>query len=142
MKAITLWRPWADWVADGHKPIETRTHKRFECLVGQRIAIHAARRWDREAITAAWHYLTTELREAINVIPRNRPSEFLATAYVADLRELSFFDSHQALIDCEKVVRYGLILEGVRKLQTPIPCNGWQGTWNVPPELVPKLEGA
>lgn len=142
MKAITLWRPWADWVADGIKPIETRTHRRFECLVGQRIAIHASSRWDKSAITHAWKYLTTAQKEAINAIPRNRPSEFLATALVSDFKNLSFFDSQRALIDCGAVVRYGLILKDVRKLRQPVECNGWQGAWNVPPELVAQLEAA
>lgn len=48
MKAITIWQPWASLIMSGRKAIETRTHDRFKGLVGQRIAIHAGRRWDTD----------------------------------------------------------------------------------------------
>lgn len=38
----------------------TRTHDRFACLEGHRIAIHAANCWDTAAIDAARHYLTDD----------------------------------------------------------------------------------
>jgi predicted transcriptional regulator len=41
MKVITLWQPWASFIALGWKTIETRTHDRFKNLVCERIAIHA-----------------------------------------------------------------------------------------------------
>ena len=44
MKAITLWQPWASLVAAGIKTSETRSWAPPEDLVGQRIAIHAAKR--------------------------------------------------------------------------------------------------
>ena len=44
MYAITLWQPWASLIAEGVKQYETRSWKPPWHLIGQRIAIHAAKR--------------------------------------------------------------------------------------------------
>lgn len=44
MKAISLWQPWASLIAAGVKTIETRSWAPPASLIGQRIAIHAAKR--------------------------------------------------------------------------------------------------
>lgn len=50
MKAISLWQPWATLVALGAKQIETRSWEPPAALIGQRIAIHAAKHWDADSI--------------------------------------------------------------------------------------------
>lgn len=49
MKAISLWQPWASLIACGAKPYETRHWAPPRALIGQRIAIHAAKKIDRDA---------------------------------------------------------------------------------------------
>ena len=44
MYAITLLQPYAQLIADGVKPYETRSWKPPGHLIGQRIVIHAAKR--------------------------------------------------------------------------------------------------
>jgi hypothetical protein len=44
MKAISLWQPWASFIAIGVKPYETRSWRPPSSLIGDRIAIHAAKR--------------------------------------------------------------------------------------------------
>ena len=44
MKVISLWQPWASFIAIGIKPFETRDWPPPRWLVGQRIAIHAAKK--------------------------------------------------------------------------------------------------
>lgn len=44
MQAITLWQPWATLIALGVKTFETRSWAFPDHLVGQQIAIHAAKR--------------------------------------------------------------------------------------------------
>jgi hypothetical protein len=51
MKAISLWQPWASAVANGCKHWETRP-KPTHCLIGRRIAIHAAARRTRSEAEA------------------------------------------------------------------------------------------
>lgn len=132
---ISLWRPWANWVALEWKIIETRTHKRFAGLVGKRIGIHASLRWDLSAIAAAAPYLTFEQRTmplpdiggAIN-----------CTALVTEFRRLTAEDSPLALIECESE-RYGIVLRDVQPIK-PIPCKGRQGIFYVAAQAEPKGE--
>ena len=49
MKAISLWQPWASLIACGAKPFETRHWAPPRELIGQRIAIHAAKKVDKDA---------------------------------------------------------------------------------------------
>lgn len=45
--AISIHQPWASFIAHGIKRTEGRTHGRFASLVGQRVAIHATKTWDK-----------------------------------------------------------------------------------------------
>lgn len=49
MKAISLWQPWASLIACGAKPYETRHWAPPRELIGQTIAIHAAKKIDKGA---------------------------------------------------------------------------------------------
>lgn len=49
MKAISLWQPWASLIACGAKPFETRSWAPPRELIGQPIAIHAAKKIDKGA---------------------------------------------------------------------------------------------
>ena len=49
MKAISLWQPWASLIACGVKPYETRSWAPPRELIGQPIAIHAAKKIDKGA---------------------------------------------------------------------------------------------
>lgn len=49
MKAISLWQPWASLIACGVKPYETRDWAPPRGLIGQPIAIHAAKKIDKSA---------------------------------------------------------------------------------------------
>ena len=45
MKALTLWRPWA-WALFHGKDVENRTWSPPASMIGQRIAIHAGKKYD------------------------------------------------------------------------------------------------
>jgi hypothetical protein len=49
MKAISLWQPWASLIACGAKPFETRHWAPPASMIGQTIAIHAAKKIDKGA---------------------------------------------------------------------------------------------
>lgn len=49
MKTISLWQPWASLIACGAKPFETRHWAPPRELIGQTIAIHAAKKVDKDA---------------------------------------------------------------------------------------------
>ena len=53
MKAISLWQPWASLIACGAKPYETRHWAPPRELIGQTIAIHAAKKIDKGSVEFA-----------------------------------------------------------------------------------------
>ena len=124
---ISLWQPWAIWVAKGWKTIETRTHNRFKSLVGQRIGIHVALKWDSGAIEAARSFLTVDQIAATSRFLRIGGG-VICTAYVADSRRLGASDASAALIECTSVTRYGLFLRDIESIEA-VPMRGRQGVW-------------
>jgi hypothetical protein len=54
LPAISLWQPWASFVAIGLKPYETRHWRAPARFIGQRIAIHAAKRKPEKDDVAWW----------------------------------------------------------------------------------------
>ncbi len=152
MKAITLWQPWASLIADNLKTIETRNHGRFRCLTTQRIAIHAAARSPSPA------YLN-ECGFDVGVVGNDEASYWLAchpggdidfaplgcivcTAEVVKVGWLDGTPEQDLAALCPtgptQYGRFGLWLNGVRKLKTPIPCKGAQGIWTVPDGMIPR----
>jgi hypothetical protein len=133
---ISMWMPWAYWVKERLKPIETRTHRRFAGLLGKRIGIHIAGKFDESAYIAAAPYLSEEQRKQANNFSY-RAGVISCTALVKEFRELTDADSPRALIDCGSVKRYGLFLEDVKPLKEEYVCKGRQGIWyeQIPTEL-------
>jgi hypothetical protein len=124
---ITLYGPWANWIALEWKTIETRLHDQFACLLGRRIGIHLGRRWDETALKAAAPYLTDQqLRDSRSL--RSEGGVILCTAHVHQVAPLAARHSRAALIDCGAVRRWGLFLDNIEVIE-PIPCSGKQGIW-------------
>ena len=146
MKAISLWQPWATLVAMKLKTIETRTHDRFKSLWGERIVIHAAKKFDEDAL---WeHHILEMIREkggllqAQNLVYASRmfAGKIVCTAMVMNTRwtpivfELREDWNKQAL--CEVAGKYCLFLGDIKILKKPIPYKGRQGIFEVPEELI------
>ena len=124
---ISLWRPWANFVALEWKLIETRTHQRFRSLVGKRIGIHASLKWDNNWRELAGPFLSEKRMAQVDGWLK-LGGAIICTAYVVNHRELDPLDNHQALIDCTHITRYGLILRDIKGIES-IPCRGKQGIW-------------
>jgi len=147
VRAITIWRPWANWIALWLKTWETRTHKRLECLVGERIAIHAAKRYDADAgdLVAAcvWGCDRREGRIPFNctialaagryVNRKEYETGIVAVASAIEFRKLTIEDAPAAL--CPTDGLWGLRLDRIKRIEPAIPCRGAQGIWNVPPDV-------
>lgn len=58
MPAISLWQPWASFIAIGVKPYETRHWRAPDRCVGRRIAIHAAKRRIDKDDLEWWHLVS------------------------------------------------------------------------------------
>lgn len=153
MKAISLHQPWATFIAMKWKTIETRTHARFKSLVGQRIAIHAAKK-DVRVPASLYEYLPEALKNSLqlsNVIlfmDINR-GKILCTVRVVKARwapnVVRLRGSRQVDFDlrkkwneqamCEVGGKFLLFLDEIEPID-PIPFRGRQGIFNVPDELI------
>jgi hypothetical protein len=129
LPVITLWQPWATWIILGWKTIETRTHNRFKSLAGKTIYIHAAKKWDGNAVSWAMPWMTDVVfdRYAHEDYPQGA---IIGTAFVEEHRKLELADSNRAMIICDdRYARFGLILKDIEAL-SPIYVMGRQGIWS------------
>jgi activating signal cointegrator 1 len=144
MKVITLWQPWASFIALGWKTIETRTHDRFRNLEGETIGIHAGNTWDKDWKELAVPYLTEEQIIHTKISLKGlfdggyNKGKILCTTHVSDTNWLNEPASWNALINCnpEEIgfQRFGLFLGNVKSIK-PIPAKGKQGIWNYDGEI-------
>lgn len=141
MKVITLWQPWASFIACGIKTIETRTHDRFKNLKGETIGIHAGKSWDKDWVELAGRYLRDDqIMDVLTMeylFKKKSPLVFgclMATAHVQTTGWLFTNHSMRALINCDED-RFGLFLENIRRVK-PITIEGHQGIWNYNGEII------
>ena len=129
MPAITLHRPWPELIARGLKRVETRTHSRFAGLDGRRVAIHAGKAWDADALEYAAEWLGDE-EPLAGIAPETCPPGVVCTAEVAEHRRIRPGDSAACLFEVEPADRlYGLFLADVYRLPDRAPAKGAQGVW-------------
>lgn len=129
---ISLWRPWAQWVMLGWKPIETRTHDRFAGLAGQVIGIHAAQKWDDNWVSAEPYLSREQILQTRCWFPGSEEvGALLGTVKVREVRWLRPFDCVGSLIEC-RTKRFGLFLEDPKRLVAPVTMRGQQGIWRAP----------
>lgn len=126
--AITLWEPWATLIARGWKTIETRTHPRLCRLQGQRIAIHAGKSFDHEALY--YFYRAYGPNHPILEVANTKcsPGTVVALADVVKARRLAPADSAAACCSCSTSL-FGLDLANIVPFPEPIPARGGQGIW-------------
>jgi hypothetical protein len=135
MKAISLWQPYASLVAHRLKKNETRG---WSTSYRGPVLIHAAKKWTLEQAEELGGFLQfPEVWAAYPQIGATPPlGAILAVARVVDVREMTaeWIDAQAALElaagDWQEG-RFGWVLDDVRTLDTPIPCVGAQGLWDV-----------
>ena len=167
MKAKTLWQPWASLIAYGYKTVETRGYAPPAELIGQRIAIHAAK---RPMVHAEWSEGVYRAIEEIGVAELNDGDGFPYGAVVAtavlQCAHWVVAVSHAPVAvhinmgrgDCIHYEEWRLLvpadpygdfssrrwlwfLEDVKRVDPPAPATGRQGWWSWEPEGA-RQEGA
>lgn len=133
---ITLYQPWATWIMNDWKTIETRVHARFESLRNTTILIHAGQKTDDSDFVINNPYLMPNQIKADDLIN----GHILGSAYVYDTKWLTDSHSEAALIDCKNTKRFGLFLSGVNKFKIPIPAKGSMGIWYFDTEKLEKVK--
>ena len=141
MKAISLWQPWASLIAVGCKTRETRAWRPPASMVGERIAIHAAR--TTKGIDVAWEdaALSAICLDALGGgwSETDLPlGAIVATAVLSGAsptsppgRKRSEASPPEDDMGDYTPGRWVWFLEHIRRLPTPIPTVGRQGFWEV-----------
>ena len=145
MKAISLHQPWASLIAAGIKTVETRSWKPPDALIGQRIAIHAAKR----KITGQYQWFNA-FAVAVKAIGPNGASDcplgmVVATAVLRKAVKVERVQDgkaywkgyfHEGSIPMDTYGdftpgRWLWFLKDIERLPEPIPATGHQGFWNL-----------
>ena len=155
MKAISLHQPWASLIAAGIKTIETRSWAPPKALIGQRIAIHAAKKKMPWPYNPQKHSDVPELQALASVgSPPIHHGVVVATAVMVSALQVSKVSDGFALYSprtCRgpqpsypyiridpygdfTVGRWLWFLEDIEKLDPPVPATGHQGFWNWTPD--------
>lgn len=142
MRAISLWQPWATFIALGLKQYETRSWKPSPSAIGQPLLIHAAKR----KMTAEEIQFVIDLRSKFgSIIPHPKESNFPLGALVAKAKLNRVLDSDHAFKIIPSALelelgnyepnRFAWHLSDLEKLE-PIPFKGSQGFFIVPDEVM------
>lgn len=126
MLGLTVWQPWASAIAEHGKPVENRTWRPPESVLGERIAIHAGKRFDE--VGARW---------------------IVDSGLVPGMTIGQLFTLPRGVVVCPAIVAgastwnrspwftgpWGWELIEVRRLVEPVRCAGAQGLWRLDEDL-------
>lgn len=142
MQAISLWNPWAEAMRRKLKTIETRHWQPPERLIGQRIAIHAAKRkikdkeWSEFIDDPNWKWAVDGFSDmAYGKIVLTGILHSVVKTTHPELIEIAKA-SNQLMYGNYEPKRFGWIFSDIVVLHTPVPFKASQGFFNVPDELI------
>lgn len=141
MRSLTLWEPWATFMALGHKTIETRS---WGTAYRGPLAIHASSRAPDESVV---DQVCRRAGIPLDSMPRPDSWPLGRIVCVVELlgceRSTSEHDYpalQQALGDLSPG-RVAWRTGGLRRLREPLPrCQGKMGLWTVPEEVLREIE--
>lgn len=131
-KVITVWQPWASFLAAGVKQYETRS---WMHQYRGPIAIHAGKKWDG-ALRRQTELLLSRFPELQSAIDPDNPvlGAIVGTGQLTDI--VTSDDSIRHLSPRERALgdwspgRYGWRIHKSKLLQAVIPAPGKQGLWD------------
>lgn len=132
-RVLTLWQPWATYMAAGIKRYETRSwHPNKALTKGEIIMIHAAKRWDKKQ-SRQHSYLSSQFVEIDDI--------GTITDFGCILGAFRYLGAEQCEVvweqigEVERAVgnygpgRYAWEFELMKLADPPIPARGQQGLW-------------
>lgn len=128
MRALTLWQPWSWAIARAGKRVENREWKPPAWIIGERIAIHAGKKYDDEAAVDLYNCgldVPTKSKIVLGAIECTA----IVKGWIAEIKK----DHPQSFWFCGPI---GWVFGDVIVLPEPIPCRGRQKLWDVPHEIV------
>ena len=132
MLALTLWRPWPWAFTHADKRVENRTWAPPRKLIGECIALHAGKHFDRDGLN---HMLDGSFGDAARAVPRG-DSEHQSGVIVAVARLEDVYDV--GYVRNPSPWEFGPVVWSVPDviaLPHPVACKGAQGLWRLPPDV-------
>lgn len=126
--ALTIWQPWAHFLAAGTKRVENRDWPPPTALLGQWIAIHAGKRYDKAGAAS----IRTELGFDVPAA-ESLPQSAIVAVGILD-RVATSDDDSLAWDDPWFVGAFGWYLRDVVRIE-PVACPGRQKLWSVPAKI-------
>ncbi len=150
MKAITIWQPWAQLLAEGKKHDETRS---WATKYRGEILIHAAKRDDfynlvnlmpSEGAAALYSWVFATKGNKSDIAAYFPTGAIIGKAILTDCKliDQAYHDFIKELCPEEflygdfTVGRYAWRLEKPKLFKNPVPASGKQGLWNWEPTFV------
>ncbi len=157
VRVISLWQPWAALIVSGAKKIETRSWYPRELRPGERIAIHASKRWTEDERELCQddpffkRHLTLAARRGLWDFDQPPLGCIVGTAVYQGVRRTEravgpwMAEAERVerglwlLTDTERAFgnyvhgRYGWLLSDPQPINPPVPLRGHQGifTWDM-----------
>lgn len=137
VKALSLHQPWASLIAAGAKTIETRSWPPPKSIVGQPLAIHAAKRVVQLPDQPPYDLFNAAVRRHLGSDwPKTVPTgAVVAVATLADavtVRSAADLPKGDELLFGDyELGRWLWILTDIQPLSSPIAARGHQGIWNI-----------
>lgn len=154
-RALSLIQPMGTAIVRGWKPIENRSWRPWESIVGKLIAIHASAKWDRAYLRFIGQVFAMHPEWSTEILDEMHEDRCVQSAIIGVARVtghirvsvLGGFDrigigGGIAGGDAARVTenerawfigRYGWTLAGERAID-PIPCKGSRGLWQIKSE--------
>ena len=156
MKALTLIRPWCWAICHAGKDVENRGWPPPERVIGSRIAIHSGLKFSESAAGAIDGIAGPA--DEVGAWAPTRDAEWPGGRIVCTVRVEGWVerpDEHGPLLDwaglprdeAVKAVRspwfvgpIAWVLRDVIVLRDSVPCRGAQGLWNLPADVLERVE--
>lgn len=129
MRAITLYQPFASWIARGDKEYETRS---WSTKYRGEILIHAGLKLDYLPMTDIIENYPRGVVVALATLENVYPTEL----------QIDYVSMDERAVGDWRPDRYAWKLTDVRPLQIPIACKGRQGLWRPSGDLVARVRDA
>lgn len=130
MRALTLWQPWGSAIVSGEKPVENRPWAPPKTIIGQTIAIHAGKTYDRDGEAFLVKCGLAPGRDHWRLL-----GALIGTVRVDGVVELGQLHPDPILDHPMFFGPFGWKISEARKLVRPIPCKGALGLWTIPFDL-------
>jgi hypothetical protein len=155
MLAQSFLQPWLWLLLKGFKDVENRDQPPWAKALGQRIALHASRGWDDDAVGFARELVSDQVANLTAAAPRGaivgtavlagavlvRPTDDTCD-HLQEVRRVGDLSDDQVKRVLESkwtFGKWGLVYVDRRELVEPVPCRGALGYWQVPEDLVERI---